>query len=56
VGHSVSFFSFGLGYYGLIVLCGDIFSTDGGEEGQKFFDHPALLYAAASGGSLSFDF
>jgi len=43
----VIWFSFGLGYYGLIVLCGDMFSTDG-EGRQNLFDYPALLYAAAS--------
>ena len=46
-------FSFGLGYYGIIVLCGSIFST---EEGEELFDYPALLYAAASEVGVLFPF
>ncbi|TFJ82549.1 hypothetical protein NSK_006133 [Nannochloropsis salina CCMP1776] len=40
-------FSFGLAYYGIIILCASLFTLEGGED-DALFDYPALLYAAAS--------
>jgi len=46
----VIWFSFGLLYYGIIVLSASIFSSEGeaGTEHGELFDYPTLMFAAAS--------